>query len=175
MSNQAQNQQAEADNRPSELEASQVLDDIEQLRARAEERDKFLDLLQRTRADFENYQKRVQRDLEQERRYALSPLVRDLLPALDNLERALASLKGESALSKGIEIVKSQLLEALKRHGITRIEAVGRPFDPHQHEAVMQQPAADQPANTVLQVLEEGYVYHDRVLRPSKVIVSSGQ
>jgi molecular chaperone GrpE len=149
--------------------AAQVLEDLDRLR---EERDQFQQLMLRTRADFENYQKRAHRDLQEERRYALKPLVLDLLPAIDNFERALGAVKEDSVLSQGVSMVKTQLLEALKRHGITRIEAVGQPFDPHQHEAVMQQPAADQPANTVLQVLEPGYLYHDRVLRPSKVIVS---
>ena len=151
--------------------ASHVLDDLEQLRAKAEERDKFLELLRRTQADFENYQKRARRDAEEERKYALRPLAADLLPALDNLERALASLKDES-VGKGVAMVQTQLLEALRRHGIRRIDAVGQPFDPNQHEAVMQQPAADKPPNTVLQVLEHGYMYHDRVLRPAKVIIS---
>jgi molecular chaperone GrpE len=149
--------------------AAQVLADLDRLR---EERDQFQQLMLRTRADFDNYQKRAQRDLQEERRYALRPLVLDLLPAIDNLERALEAVKEESALSQGVAMVKTQLLEGLKRHGITRIAAVGQPFDPHQHEAVMQQPTADKPPNTVLQVLEPGYTYNDRVLRPSKVIVS---
>src|SRR5262245_12663053 len=157
---------------PPEPEATQVFDDLEQLRAKAEERDKFLEMLQRTRADFDNYQKRMHRDLEQERRYQLAPLAKDLLPALDNLERALEASPGDSALTRGVKMVQSQLLETLKRHGITRIEATGRPFDPHLHEAVMQQPSG-QPAGTVLQALEQGYQYHDRVLRPAKVIVSA--
>jgi molecular chaperone GrpE len=152
-----------------EPDAAQVLQDLEQLR---DERDRFLTLLQRTRADFENYQKRAQRDLEQERRYVHTPLIRDLLPALDNLERALAAVKEESPLSKGVAMVHAQLLDTLKRYGITPIEAANQPFDPHFHQAVMQQPAADQVPNTVLQVLEPGYRYHDRVLRPSKVVVS---
>lgn len=155
-----------------EQEATQVLDDLDQLRTKAEERDRFLELLQRTRADFDNYQKRVHRDLEQERRYALHPLASDLLPALDNLGRALAAAKGDDAFTKGVAMVHTQILETLKRHGITPIDAVGQPFDPHSHQAVMQQPSSEQPPNTVLQVLEPGYRYHDRVLRPSKVIVS---
>jgi molecular chaperone GrpE len=152
--------------------AAQVLDDLDKLRA---ERDQFQELMLRTRADFENYQKRSQRDLQEERRYALRPLVADLLPAIDNLDRALAAVKEPSPLSQGVAMVKTQLLEALKRHGITRIEPMGQPFDPHQHEAVMQQPAANKPPGTVLQVLEPGYLYHDRVLRPSKVIVSKSE
>ncbi len=158
----------------SEPEATRVLDDLEQLRAKAEERDKFLEMLQRTKADFDNYQKRMHRDLEQERKYQLTVLARDLLPALDNLERALGAAKDDSPLTRGVSLVQTQIIEALKRHGITRIEAEGGPFDPNLHEAVMQQPSS-QPPGVVLQVLEHGYQYHDRVLRPSKVVVSSGQ
>ena len=76
-------------------------------------------------------------------------------------------------LVQGVALVHSQLLDALKRHGITRIEAEGQPFDPHKHQAVVQQPAADKPANTVLHVLEQGFMIHDRVLRVAKVIVST--
>lgn len=143
------------------------------LRALAQERDKFLNLLQRTQADFDNYQKRNRRELEVERQYALTPLARDLLPIIDNLERALASVKEETPLVHGVRMVHTQLLEALKRHQIRPIDAVGKTFDPNRHEAVMQQPAPGKPANTVLQVLEQGYTYHERVLRPAKVIVST--
>ncbi|HZY85434.1 MAG TPA: nucleotide exchange factor GrpE [Gemmataceae bacterium] len=155
-------------------------DDQESLRARAEaaeqSRDEYLNLAQRTRADFENYQKRVQRDQAQERRYAEAPLALDLLPALDNLERATAAAKqaGETGpLVQGVAMVQSQLLDALRRHGITRIDAKGQPFDHNLHEAVMQQPSKDAPPGTVLQVLEHGYLIHDRLLRAAKVIVSS--
>ncbi len=166
-----ENQTPEPNESPDQA-ATHVLDDLEELRSKAEERDKFLELLRRTQADFENYQKRARRDAEEERRYSLKPLALDLLPALDNLQRALAAAREESPLSKGVAMVQNQLLEALKRHGIHRIEAAGQPFDPNQHQAVMQQPNAQQPPNTVLQVLEHGYMYHDRVLRPSKVVLS---
>lgn len=132
----------------------------------------YLDLAQRTRAEFENYQKRARTDREQERKYAYTPLVRDLLPVLDNLERALAAAKADDPLAQGVAMVQSQFLDLLKRNNIVRIEAVGKPFDPNEHQAVLQQPSADQPPNTVLQVLEQGFMIHDRVLRPAKVIVS---
>src|SRR5438105_4041051 len=102
--------------------ATAVLDDLEALRTRAEERDKFLDLLQRTRADFENYQKRVQRDMAQERRYAHGPFAVELLSVIDNLDRATHAAKqaGETGpLVQGVAIVQGQLLDILKRHGIT--------------------------------------------------------
>ncbi len=113
-----------------------------------------------TRADFENYQKRMQRDLATERRYRPGALAADLLPALDNLERAIAAAEqaGEKGpLVQGVAMVHTQLLDILRRHGITRIEAQGQPFDPNLHQAVMQQPSKDHPPMTVVQVLEQGY------------------
>ncbi len=151
-------------------------EDLESLRKRAAERDQYLDLLQRTRAEFENYQKRINKDRDQERRYFTSAILFDLLPVLDNLERASAAAKqaGEKGpLAEGIGLVLSQFMEFLKRNGVVRIEAQDQPFDPHLHQAVMQQPAPDKPANSVLQVLEQGYLNQDRVLRPAKVVVSS--
>jgi molecular chaperone GrpE len=159
--------------------AAAVLEDLDALRGRLQtaeqERDQYLALLQRTRADFENYQKRIHRDLAQERRYAVRPLALDLLPILDNLERAITAAKqsGQTdALLQGVAMVQGQFLDVLRRHGITPIEAQGQPFNPHLHEAVMQQPSAEQPPGTVLQVVEQGFQIHDQVLRPARVIVS---
>lgn len=154
--------------------------ETETLQARAEsaeqKRDEYLDLLQRTKAEFENYQKRNQREREQERRFWHAPLARDLLPVIDNLERATEAAKkaGETGpLVQGVALVQNQLVDMLRRHGITRIEALGKPFDPNLHQAVMQQPSADQPPQTVLQVLEQGFMIHDRVLRPAAVVVAA--
>jgi molecular chaperone GrpE len=159
---------------------AQVLRDLEDLRtklqAAEQARDQYLDLAQRTRADFENYQKRMQRDLATERRYAQAPLAADLLSALDNLERATAAAKkaGETGpLVQGVALVQAQLLDVLRRHGVQRIEALGKPFDPNLHEAVLQQPSAEHPPMTVVQVLEPGYTIHDRVLRHARVAVST--
>jgi molecular chaperone GrpE len=160
--------------------AAAVLEDFESLKARAsqaeKERDQFLALLQRTRADFENYEKRVLRDHAQERRYLHGGLAKDLLPVIDNLERAMHAAKqaGEQGpLVQGVALVQGQLLDALKRHGVEPINAVGQAFDPARHEAVMQQHAPGRAAGTVLQVVEQGFVIHDRVLRPAKVIVAA--
>jgi molecular chaperone GrpE len=149
---------------------------IEELTKKAAERDQYLDLARRTRAEFENFQKRNRADREQERKFAYLPLVRDLLPVLDNLERALdaAQQKGEAdSLAKGVAMVQSQFLDLLKRNGIVRIDAQGKPFDPNEHEAVTAQATAEVEPNTVLQVLENGFLIHDRVVRPAKVIVSA--
>jgi molecular chaperone GrpE len=151
--------------------------DLEALRKRAAERDQFLDLLQRTKADFDNYQKRNQREREQERRYQYGPFVHDLLPVFDNLQRATAAAKqaGEKGpLVQGVGMVQNQFLDLLKRYGITPIDPLGKPFDHNLHEAIAQVPAPDQPPNTVVQVVELGFMNHDRVLRPAKVVVSQG-
>ncbi len=139
-------------------------------------RDQYLDLAQRARADFENYQKRMLRDQATERRYAQAPLAADLLAPMDNLDRATAAAQqaGEKGpLVQGVALVQNQLLDILRRHGITRIDTQGKPFDANLHEAVMQQPSKDHPPFTVMQVLEQGYMIHERVLRPARVIVSS--
>ncbi len=156
--------------------ASAVLENVEELRTKAAERDKYFDLWLREKAEFDNYQKRAQRDQLQERRYASLPLALDLLPVIDNLERATAAARQANEtgpLVQGVAMVLTQFFEILRRHGITVIEAEGQPFDPNLHEAVMQQPNADKPPQTVLQVLERGFKIHDRVLRPAKVIVST--
>jgi molecular chaperone GrpE len=130
-----------------EREATAVLEDLEALRERAmateKERDEFRALLQRT---------------------------------LDNFERAVAAAKqaGETGpLVQGVSMIQAQVLDALRRHGINRIEALGKPFDPTMHEAVQQQPTSAQAPDTVLQVLEPGYTIHDRVLRPARVVVAA--
>jgi molecular chaperone GrpE len=160
--------------------ASAVLEDLEALRNRVgaaeQQRDLYLALLQRTRADFENYQKRMQRDLAEERRYAHAAFARELLPILDNLQRALdaARQEGEKGpLIQGVTLVQTQLLDIFRRFGITPIDAQGQPFDPRLHEAVLEEPRADVPAGTVLRVLEPGYRLHDRILRPARVVVAA--
>jgi molecular chaperone GrpE len=157
-----------------------AFDGDEALRARADraeqERDELKDRLLRQQAEFQNYQKRFQRELAEERRYAQMPLAGDLLPVLDNLDRATAAAEqaGETGpLVQGVALVRQQLLDLLRRHGVTLIEAAGQPFDPNLHQGLMQQPSAGVPPNTVLQVLEQGFKIYDRVLRPAKVIVST--
>jgi len=167
--------QDSSDGPPEDNAATAVLDDLETLRARASERDQFLNLLQRTRADFENYQKRNQKERAQERLYYISGFAGDLLTVIDNLERATTAARqaGEQGpLVEGVALVQNQFRDILKRHGVTPIDALGKPFDPNLHQAVMQEAAPDKPANTVVRVLEQGYTIHDRVLRPAKVAVS---
>lgn len=137
----------------------------------AESRDKML----RAQAELDNYRKRARRELEDERKYAEIDLLRDLLPVLDNITRAVdaAEKKADAAsLLEGVKMVRQQLSSLLERHHCKTISAEGQQFDPAHHEAVMQQPSADKPENTVLNVVQTGYQLHDRVVRPAQVIVS---
>lgn len=161
-------------------EETRPVSELEALRSRAEaaeqQRDEYLTLAKQARAEFENFQKRFQRDLAVERQYAQTPLAGDLLGPMDNLERAIDAAEkagDKGALAQGIGMVRNQLLDVLRRHGVKPIEAQGQPFDPNLHQAVMQQPSAEVPPQTVLTVLERGYTIHDRVLRPARVIVST--
>jgi molecular chaperone GrpE len=132
----------------------------------------------RTQAELDNFRKRMRREMDEERRFAAAPLLRDLFPALDNLQRAVEAAEkseGGSGLVQGVKMVVQQIAQALEQHGCRRISAVGETFDPHVHEAISQQPSNDQPAGVILLETQPGYQLHERVLRPSQVIVSSGQ
>ncbi len=129
----------------------------------------------RCHAELDNYRKRAARELEERLQYANMSLLRDLVPVLDNVERAIQAAEQNAdadALLHGFKMVQQQVEEVLTRHDCRRIEALHLPFDPHVHHAVMQQPSDEHPANTVLMVTQNGYQLHDRVVRPSQVIVS---
>lgn len=161
-------------NEPQESAATEVQADSSspsELEKVCEERDKYLDLLRRTQADFDNYQKRSLREAETERRFAQKALALEVLPAIDNLDRFMVSVSEESDLTRAVVMVQKQLLDGLSRQGIKRMTCVGQPFDPNQHEAIMQQPS-DQKPGTILLEAEAGYMYHDRVLRPAKVVLA---
>lgn len=150
----------------------------EQLEAARAERDSNRDSWLRTQAELENYRKRVQREREQDFLFRALPLAGDLLPVVDNLRRAIAAAEQSQnvdELRQGVDMVLRQFEEALAKHSISPIDAsAGQPFDPNFHEAIQQIPSPEHAPMTVLQELERGYRIHDRVLRPSKVIVSSG-
>jgi molecular chaperone GrpE len=166
-----ENQATETENGP-EQTATAVSEDMAQIQ---KERDEYFDLLQRTRAEFANYQKRSKAQAEQNQSYAVAGLALDLLAVLDNFERAREAAKSSdtSAIVEGLDMVHRQLLSALGKHGIEPIEALGHPFDPNQHEALVRQPSADHPEGTVVLELGRGYRLKDRILRPSKVAVSA--
>jgi molecular chaperone GrpE len=142
------------------------------------ERDKFLDLAQRTQADFENYRKRAAKDAATAGERAKAGLVRELLPVLDNLERALATAvhdDGEaSPVVEGVRLVRADLVGVLERSGVQSFDPAGEPFDPTVHEALSTRPAPEgtQPG-VVTDVVEKGYRLNDTVLRPARVIVSA--
>ncbi len=140
-------------------------------REAAEANEKYL----RTYADFDNYRKRTQRDLADFRRYANEQIALELLTVVDHLGLALKhSSEGGAAqgLQQGVELVYRQLRDVLEKFGIKSFSAEGQPFDPAQHDAVMQVDKEDVPPNTVVQVFQDGYLYHDKVLRHAKVGVS---
>lgn len=141
-----------------------------------EERDQFRDQFLRTAAEMDNFRKRVNRERDEERKYASFRLISDLLPALDNLQRAIdsaAAMEATQGLLQGVQMVLKQFEEILTRNGAQPIEAQGLPFDPNFHEALQQRPNDTVPPMTVIEVLERGVKMHDRVIRPSKVIVST--
>jgi molecular chaperone GrpE len=139
------------------------------------ERDEYLNDLKRVAADFENYRKRVARDQEGVVARAHERLVKELLPVLDDLERALeaAAQHEEAELEEGVRLVHRELVEALAREGLVEVETDGQ-FDPHVHEALLSQPS-EQEDGSVVEVLQKGYRLGDRVLRPARVVVSQGE
>jgi molecular chaperone GrpE len=149
---------------------------LEERLAKAEaERDEHLNDLKRIAADFENYRKRVARDQESLVARAHERLVKELLPVLDDLERALAAAEEheEAKLEEGVRLVHQELQAALKREGLAEIETNGR-FDPHVHEALLSRPS-DAEEGSVLEVVQKGYKLGDRVVRPARVVVAGPQ
>jgi len=130
----------------------------------------------RTYADFENYRKRMQRDLAEFRKYSNEQMARELLSVVDHLALAIkhATETGETneGLLRGVELVYKQLRDVLEKFGVTPLPAEGEEFDPAKHDAVMQEATDTVPENTVVQVLQQGYLYHDKVLRHAKVSVA---
>jgi len=165
-----------------------VLDEVAEQAQRAGE---YLELAQRTQADFENYRKRAAREVAAARERGVAKLARELLPAVDNLDRALEAAQAAPAsveahpetrapqapvdagmLVAGIKLVHAEVLAALSRVGIERFSPEGEPFDPQHHEAVAQQPVEGAPAGTVVEVYQRGYRLGDTVLRPARVLVA---
>ncbi len=146
---------------------------IEKAEAEAKEAyDRFL----RASAELENHKKRTQKEMAEFRKYANASLVKELLGVVDNLERAIESSNGsneEGQLSEGLDLTLKELLKIFKTFHACPIEALGKPFDPCYHQAMMQQETADQPENIVLNELQKGYMIHDRLLRPAMVVVST--
>jgi molecular chaperone GrpE len=151
--------------------------DVDALQARAAKADEYLGLAQRTQADFENYRKRSAREAAMATQRGATKLAKELLPAVDNLERALehapeASSDSELAFLAGIKHVHSDLIAALQRAGIERYSPEGELFDPTLHEAVAQQPIEGFAPGTVVEVFQRGYRIGENVVRPARVVVA---
>ena len=144
--------------------------DVEALIA---ERDEYLDHLKRVAAEFENYRKRAARDQENLAARAAERLVRELLPVLDGLERALQAAEEheEAALEEGVRLVHRQLAETLRKEGLVEVPTEGS-FDPHVHEALMARPGDEQGSGAILDVVQKGYRIGQKVIRPARVIVA---
>ncbi|MBL8879066.1 MAG: nucleotide exchange factor GrpE [Phycisphaerales bacterium] len=128
-------------------------------------------------AEVRNIQQRLQREKSEALRYAAAEIVQELLVVIDDLDRSLEAVGNgadAAALAEGVRIVNDHFMKILKSRGVEAVPAAGQTFDPAMHEALMQQPSAEAPAGQVIQEVQKGYRMHDRVLRPARVIVSSG-
>lgn len=156
----------------SEADLEELRADLEKARAEAAE---YLDNLKRLKAEFENFRKRMLREQSEFLKFAAQGVIGELLPVIDNFERALDQEDHGDHFDdykKGMKLVYGQLLEALAKEGLSMVEPVGQPFDPNLHEAVMQEESAEHPEGTVVRVLERGYVLQDRIIRHAKVSVA---
>lgn len=142
--------------------------------ALAAENQQLKDRVLRTLADFENFRKRTEREKADFFRYAMSGVLRDILPVLDNFDRGLEHAEGGDEFHKGVLLIYKQLSEVLQKHGLTAIEESDVPFDPNVHEAVVREENDSLPSHTVAAVLQKGYFLHDRLLRPALVKVAVG-
>ncbi|MBV2142320.1 nucleotide exchange factor GrpE [Falsochrobactrum sp. TDYN1] len=174
---------AEARAEASEDEEEASTDDsADTLAALEAENTGLRDQMLRMAADMENLRKRTQRDVQDARSYAVTNFARDMLSVSDNLNRALEAIPVDArendanlnSLAEGVEMTERAMLQALERHGVTRLDPEGQKFDPNFHQAMFEVPNPDLPNNTVVQVVQAGYAIGERVLRPAMVGVSKG-
>lgn len=160
--------------RPDEDHEAKLEHDLDELAAKAQKADEYLELAQRTKADFENYRKRAAREAAAAQGRGVAKLARELLPAVDNLDRALASDGAEAGgdLLAGVKLVHADVIAALARVGIEPFSPEGERFDPSWHEAVAQQPVDGAEPGTVVEVYQRGYRMGESVLRPARVVVA---
>jgi molecular chaperone GrpE len=147
--------------------------ELDELASVALERDRYLALAQRTQADFENYRKRVARDAAAAQERGVAKLAKELLPALDNLDRALDAAAQDDPLLDGVRLVRAELSSSLARVGIESFGAAGDTFDPVEHEAVAQQPVEGAVSGSVVEVYQSGYRLGASVIRPARVLVAA--
>jgi molecular chaperone GrpE len=166
---------ADAEAPPASERAAVVQQDLDELVAKAKQRDDYLALAQRTQADFENFRKRAAREKAEAADRGMGKLAKELLPALDHLELALRATEeheGAEDVVKGFRLVHEELLGALERVGIQGFSPQGEAFDPNEHEAMAQQPAEGTEPGTVIEVYQRGYRLNGQVLRPARVVVA---
>ena len=146
------------------------------LEAKEKEAEETYDRLLRISAEFDNYKKRSSREMEEFRKFANQSLIKEMLSVVDNLELAMNSTNGQKAIDKdllqGLEMTHREILKVFEKFNVKPIDSKGQPFDPTFHEAVMQEETNDSPKNTVINELQRGYMIHDRLLRPSMVVVA---
>ena len=160
----------------------QLEHDLEELTAKAEKADEYLELAQRTKADFENYRRRATREAAIAQERGIAKLAKELLPAVDNLGRALEAAKttdgasqdnGTATLVSGVKLVHDDVIAALARAGIEAFSPIGERFDPQLHEAIAQMPVEGAESGTVVEVYQRGYRLGDVVIRPARVVVAA--
>ena len=156
-----------------EGEAAEIEGELGELVKTAAQRDEYLALAQRTQADFENYRKRVARDAMQAQERGVAKLAKELLPALDNLDRAIEAAEDEDPLLAGVRLVRSEIAAALARAGIEAFAPLGETFDPNRQEAMAQQPVEGASSGTVAEVYQDGYRMGDTIIRPARVLVAA--
>lgn len=159
-----------------DLESDEKPDEIQDAKKEAKEAyDRFL----RVSAEFDNYKKRATREAAEFKKFANETLVREILPIIDNLERAIESSDADthtkSVLVEGVGMTLKEMLKVFDKFHIKSIDSIGEPFDPCFHQAVMQEESDSHPENTVIKELQRGYMMHDRLIRPAMVIVSSAK
>jgi len=155
---------SDSDPAPAESAAAAVEQDLREFR------DRYL----RTLADFENFRKRSEREKQDYFKYAMAGVIKDLLPVLDNFDRALEHAEEGDDFHRGVSLIYKQLFDVLRRHGVRVIDEANVRFDPNIHEGVVTEENADVPSHTVVAVLQKGYFLHDRLLRPAMVKVATG-
>ncbi len=174
--------EAEASSADAEPEVSPEAEALANLKAEYEaykaEAEEQRDQMLRTMAEFDNSRKRAEREKEESLKYALESFVKELIPTVDSIERAIQSTAESEdfgALAEGVEMIYKGILSTLEKRGVIPIDAVNEPFDPMQHEAVMHVESEDVPENHVIEEWQKGYLLHNRVIRPSMVSVSKGK
>ena len=165
---------------PDEQIINDEVDPVKDLEAKLEAKEKeageTYDRLLRVSAEFDNYKKRSSREMEEFRKFANQSLIKEMLSVVDNLELAMNSTNGHKAIDKdllqGLEMTHREILKVFEKFNVKPIDAKGQPFDPTFHEAVMQEETNDCAKNTVINEMQRGYMIHDRLLRPSMVVVA---